>query len=75
MYKVVYDIIKLLHQNNGQLEFSAAIIRIGTHAEVIATFLAMLELVKQGIVSVTQNRDFEDIIIETNEINVPKYIN
>jgi len=40
---------------------------------VIVSFLAMLELVKQGIVDVTQEKDFEDINIETQKIGVPRY--
>jgi segregation and condensation protein A len=40
---------------------------------VIVSFLAMLELVKQGIVDVTQERDFDDIHIETQSIGVPRY--
>jgi chromatin segregation and condensation protein Rec8/ScpA/Scc1 (kleisin family) len=33
----------------------------------------MLELVKQGIVSVKQNNQFEDIEIETQQTGVPHY--
>lgn len=40
---------------------------------VIVSFLAMLELVKQGIVMVSQEKDFDDIHIETQEVGVPKY--
>jgi len=40
---------------------------------VIVSFLAMLELVKQGIINVTQDRHFDDIVIETEQITVPKY--
>src|SRR3989344_4942920 len=40
---------------------------------VIVGFLAMLELVKQGIISVTQDKHFEDIHMETENISVPKY--
>ncbi|PIT96738.1 hypothetical protein COT82_01680 [Candidatus Campbellbacteria bacterium CG10_big_fil_rev_8_21_14_0_10_35_52] len=40
---------------------------------VIVSFLAMLELVKQGIVSVIQDEKFSDIIIESDSIGVPKY--
>jgi segregation and condensation protein A len=40
---------------------------------VIVSFLAMLELVKQGIIQVKQDKDFEDISIETNTVSVPKY--
>ena len=40
---------------------------------VIISFLAMLELVKQGIVSVMQDEKFSDITIKSDNIGVPKY--
>jgi segregation and condensation protein A len=40
---------------------------------VIISFLAMLELVKQGIVNVKQNNEFEDIEIETQTTGLPHY--
>ncbi len=40
---------------------------------VIVSFLAMLELVKQGIIHVSQEKDFEDISMETKEVGVPRY--
>ena len=41
--------------------------------EIIVSFLAMLELVKQGVVHVTQREDFGDIDIETHEFHTPTY--
>lgn len=41
--------------------------------EVIVGFLAMLELVKQGIISVSQEKHFEDITMETEEVGIPHY--
>lgn len=41
--------------------------------EVIVNFLALLELVKQGIIAVKQDRAFQDIEMETNTIAVPRY--
>lgn len=41
--------------------------------EVIVSFLAMLELVKQGIVRVSQEKHFEDIEIESENTGVPTY--
>ncbi len=41
---------------------------------VIVSFLAMLELVKQGVVHVAQEEHFSDITIETKDIGTPKYI-
>lgn len=40
---------------------------------VIVSFLAMLELVKQGMVRVSQDKHFEDIEIEGEDIGVPNY--
>ncbi len=40
---------------------------------VIVSFLAMLELVKQGMVRVNQENHFDDISIESDNISVPKY--
>lgn len=40
---------------------------------VIVSFLAMLELVKQGLVRVSQENHFEDIDMESSEINTPSY--
>jgi segregation and condensation protein A len=40
---------------------------------VIVSFLAMLELVKRGIIMVRQESDFDDIEIETEVISVPRY--
>lgn len=40
---------------------------------VIVSFLAMLELVKQGIVMVSQESAFGDIQMETKEVGVPRY--
>jgi chromatin segregation and condensation protein Rec8/ScpA/Scc1 (kleisin family) len=41
---------------------------------VIISFLAMLELVKQGVINVMQEQKFDDIKMETTaEAGVPKY--
>ena len=40
---------------------------------VIISFLAMLELVKQGIVNVRQDNHFADIEIETQQTGIPHY--
>ncbi|MDD5068452.1 MAG: ScpA family protein [Candidatus Pacebacteria bacterium] len=42
---------------------------------VIVSFLAILELVKQGVVSVVQESKHDDIMIESNEVGLPKYGN
>ncbi len=40
---------------------------------IIVGFLAMLELVKGGSLFVTQNAAFGEIMMETNEVGVPRY--
>ena len=40
---------------------------------VIISFLAMLELVKQGVVDVRQDNNFDDIQMETQVVGVPRY--
>lgn len=40
---------------------------------VIVSFLAMLELVKEGIIEVNQREKFDDIEIETKSVGVPTY--
>lgn len=42
-------------------------------ADVIVSFLALLELVKQGIITATQERDFDDITLETESVGTPSY--
>jgi segregation and condensation protein A len=44
-----------------------------SRVEVIVSFLAMLELVKQGVISVAQEKHFSDIVMETEHIGVPGY--
>lgn len=41
---------------------------------VIISFLAMLELVKQGIVEVSQSGLFDDIAMETHNVGTPNYV-
>ena len=41
--------------------------------EVIVSFLALLELVKQGVVETAQHEHFADIRITNNQATVPKY--
>lgn len=40
---------------------------------VIVTFLALLELVKQGVIDASQQGLFDSINIETDSVNLPKY--
>ncbi len=41
--------------------------------EVIVGFLALLELVKQGIIKATQNEKFGDIQLESENVSTPSY--
>ena len=41
--------------------------------DVIVSFLALLELVKQGIIKATQEADFEDITLESESVSTPSY--
>jgi len=41
--------------------------------EVIVSFLAMLELVKQGIIDAMQEEKFSDIRMETKDLSTPRY--
>lgn len=61
------DILQLLHKYDGRLEFSQTIIRSGTKREVIAAFLALLELIKLQRVTVTQKGSFAAIYILLKE--------
>lgn len=40
---------------------------------IVVSFLAMLELVKQGIIRVEQQSHFEDIIMEQDTVGLPRY--
>jgi segregation and condensation protein A len=46
----------------------------GNKLNVIVGFLAMLELVKQGIISVNQDEHFGDIQMESQDVGVPRII-
>ncbi len=42
-------------------------------AEVIVSFLALLELVKQGILRANQGHQFGDIVLESDAVSTPSY--
>lgn len=46
----------------------------GQRVDVIVSFLAMLELVKQGIINAKQENLFSDIEMETEEMGTPRYM-
>ncbi len=52
-------------------EFSGA--HKGERVNVIVSFLAMLELVKQGVIDVSQEKHFDDIHMATEQLGVPRY--
>ncbi len=62
------DIIALLQRANGRLLFSE-VFHTGIRAELVATFLALLELIKQKSIEVTQQRPFAEIYICIKERN------
>jgi chromatin segregation and condensation protein Rec8/ScpA/Scc1 (kleisin family) len=41
--------------------------------DVIVSFLALLELVKQGILRASQDNDFGDITLESDSVSTPTY--
>jgi segregation and condensation protein A len=45
----------------------------GHRVNTIVSFLAMLELVKEGVLHVSQEKDFGDIVMETKDVGVPHY--
>jgi len=56
-------IIQLLKQNpNGALSFRR-LLKSASRVEIVVSFLAMLELIKQNIVTVSQNDRFGEILI------------
>ena len=63
----MYDIIHLLYKYKGKIEFHQTLIRKGTRSEVVAAFLALLELVKLQRVLVSQQERFSTIYITLKE--------
>ncbi len=57
------DIVYLLERNCGKLEFARTFIRSGSHSEIIASFIALLELIRMKRVIVSQEKSFAPIII------------
>ena len=60
-------------QSNLKMSFKSFTGGKTEKVEVIVGFLAMLELVKQGIINVSQEKHFEDIQMETEEVGIPTY--
>lgn len=57
------DILHLLYQNQGEIEFSRTLIRVGTRSEFIVAFLALLELIKLKRIAVRQEYGFAPIYL------------
>ncbi len=56
-----------------KLKFSDLVKNDPDHKTKIVSFLAVLELVKQGFVSVRQEGKFDEIHIEKDNVGIPKY--
>lgn len=61
------EISFLLKKKQGRLLFSDAFARTGSRAELIATFLALLELMKLKRVAIEQMHTFADIYIKVKD--------
>ncbi|GBG54993.1 segregation and condensation protein A [Sporomusaceae bacterium FL31] len=59
----IQDILHLLYKHKGRIEFSAILTRSGTRSEVVAAFLALLELIKMSRVFIQQDKSFSPIYI------------
>ena len=66
----MYQLIKLEQQKEylfkyfdgeGRLKFSTLLKNLKTRLEIIVTFLAILDLVREGICTLEQNDVFDDI--------------
>lgn len=55
---------------NGTCSFRQILTRQSSKAQVIVTFLAILELMKVGKINIVQNHIFDDIIINANAVTV-----
>jgi len=60
---LLYEIL----ENSGECRFTDLVIRMGSIPDFVCAFLALLEVVKQKMVMVFQNRMFGDIVIRPNE--------
>ncbi len=68
-------IARLVQRVEGSLKLSFKEFSKGSveKVEIIVSFLAMLELVKQGSIDVMQEKMFDDIQMEAQSVDVPKY--
>ena len=61
------DIISLLHLNSKAIAFSKALDKVGNRSEKIATFLAVLELLRLKKISIRQKEAFAPIYLFLRE--------
>ena len=61
------NIIDLLEENNHSLEFSALITNNVSRSEIVASFLAILELMRLNRITISQARPFSTIFIFLRE--------
>lgn len=57
------DILHLLYRNQGKVDFQTTMIRTGTRTELIAAFLAVLELIKLRRITIHQERSLGPIVL------------
>ena len=69
-------IVRLVERVEGSLKLSFREFSKGSveKVEIIVSFLAMLELVKQGSIDVAQEKMFADIEMESQGVGVPRYL-
>ncbi len=66
-------IVRLTERISRQMRLSFKEFSGKEKTDVIVSFLALLELVKQGILHASQEQDFGDIVLETETVNTPTY--
>ena len=73
--KMSFKDFSLNHSQNGLGSAFGALANLTPEAKlhVIVSFLAMLELVKRGMIQVRQDKNFHDIEMETQAVGVPRY--
>lgn len=61
------DIVRLLEENRGRMEFRQALTRSGSRTEIISSFLAILELIRLRRIKVIQTEPFGPISLAWKE--------
>mgnify|MGYP003606938413 FL=1 len=64
------DILHVLRHLGGKAEFSQTLIRTKTKVEIVAAFMALLELIRLQRISISQQAVFEPIYIQIRECEV-----